>query len=280
MVITYKSFTEKGLKRKKNQDRITTHTSENISLFAVADGMGGHSDGEYASQQIIEELEMLWNGLPNLNGDFQAMIDRVILSLENVNTKIFEYASSKNIICGSTVSILLIYGNLFAVINVGDSPVYYADRKSFVHASTEHSYGVIIQKTTLIESEEIDRDRKNRLIQAIGVRENVYPSVRTGAIKRKTLFLLCSDGVSKYFTEKQIKRCLKCASAKHLSELASYYKKNVYKKGADDNLSLIIVCVNCDNSVNYNIKLTLVIIAIAITLIAWIITNIIIRCGK
>lgn len=150
--------------------------------------MGGHFDGEYASQQIIDELDMLWNELHNYSGDFQAVIDRVILSLENVNTKIFEYASSKNIICGSTVSILLIYGNLFAVINVGDSPVYYADRKSFVHASTEHSYGVIIQKTTLIESEEIDRGRKNRLIQAIGVRENVYPSVRTGAIKRKLYF--------------------------------------------------------------------------------------------
>lgn len=57
MNTAYKTFTEKGLKRKTNQDRITAYTNENISLFAVADGMGGHSDGEYASQQIIDNKD-------------------------------------------------------------------------------------------------------------------------------------------------------------------------------------------------------------------------------
>ncbi len=56
MTVTYKTFCETGLKRKINQDRITAYSNKNISLFAVADGVGGHSMGEYASETTIKYL--------------------------------------------------------------------------------------------------------------------------------------------------------------------------------------------------------------------------------
>ncbi len=280
MKIKYEMLSEQGLKRPTNQDRVTAHTNENMSLFAIADGMGGHSDGEYASQRVVDVLDELWIELSSFYGDIQIAVDKVISKLDEVNAEIYKYAADRKIICGSTVSILLICNDLFAVINIGDSPVYYSDRKNFVHASTEHSYGIIMQKTTLIAAEDIDEHRRNRLIQAIGVKERIYPSVRTGAVKDKTAFLLCSDGISRYFTEKQIRRRLSTALNKtNPVEVVSILKEIVYKKGAEDNLSVISICAYTPSSdgqrTNCN-KLMILLLIITLILAAWLAVNIMI----
>ena len=95
MNIIYKSFSETGLKRKNNPDRITAHTNENISLFAVADGMGGHSKGEFASETVIKYLDALWNKISGFSGDFQTAVDMAVSALEKANTEVFRYAEAE-----------------------------------------------------------------------------------------------------------------------------------------------------------------------------------------
>lgn len=277
MNILYKTFTEIGLKRKTNQDRITAHTSKNISLFAVADGMGGHSDGEYASETMIKNLDALWKDISNFSGDFQTAVDMVISALKEANTEIFRYAKVKKIICGSTVSVLLVCGKFYAVINIGDSPVYYADKKNFVHASTEHTYGNIMQKSTIINPDSIDVECKNRLVKAIGIKENIYPSVRTGKIKSKTAFLLCSDGISRYLTDKQICGYLRCTAAEKIdiSEMLNILKNIVYRMGAEDNLSAIAIYYRDYKNYRSDRRIISVIISAAIIFfILWAVINI------
>lgn len=275
----YKSFTETGLKRKTNQDRITAHTNKKISLFAVADGMGGHSKGDFASETVIKYLDALWNELSGFSGDIQTAADMVISALENANTEVFSYARSEKIICGSTASVLLICGEYYAVINIGDSPVYRADRKKAWHESTEHSYGDIAVKSVGADPDEIDEGRKGKLVRAVGIKDKLLPSVKTGRIADSQVFLICSDGVSRYFTDKKIFRYLKraCNEKINLSELSDILKKQSYSMGASDNLSAIAVNV-CPNE-NYKkdrLKIA-VTAAIAVIFFAfWAVINIII----
>lgn len=277
MNITYETLCEIGSRRKSNQDRITTHSNNKISIFAVADGMGGHSKGEFASEAVIKEIDILWNEISDFSGDFQDAVDMVISALEKANNSVFKFASSEKIICGSTASVLLIYNNLYAVINVGDSPVYHADRKKAFHDSTEHSYDQIMLKSTLISPDELDPNRNGRLVQAVGVKENIIPSVKTGALKGKETFLICSDGVSRYFTDKKIFGYLRRTVAEkvNLPELSDILKNKVYSMGAEDNLSAIMVCAYTDeNYKSDRYKISIVIAAAIIFFILWAAINI------
>lgn len=276
MPITCQTFTEKGLKRKTNQDRITAHTSENISLFAVADGMGGHSDGEYAGETVIKYLDALWEELRCFSGDIQTAADMAISALEKANSEIFDYARSKKIICGSTASVMLIIGEFYAVINIGDSPVYRASRRKAWHESTEHSFACVAVKSTGISPDEIDKERGKRLVQAVGIKDRLFPSVKTGHIADRQIFLICSDGVSRYFTDKQIFGLLKRTAAKKsdLSELLCNLKSRVYSMGAADNLSAVAICTHSVQNKNESHKITLIIAVSIIFFILWAVINI------
>lgn len=277
MLITCQTFNEKGLKRKTNQDKITSHTSENISLFAVADGMGGHSDGEYAGETVIKYLDTLWEELRCFSGDIQTAADMAFSALEKANSEIFEYARSKKIICGSTASVLLIIGEFYAVINIGDSPVYRASRRKAWHESTEHSFACVAAKGTGISPDEIDKKRGKRLVRSVGIKDRLFPSVKTGRIANKQIFLICSDGVSRYFTDKQVFRLLKRTAAGKIDliELSDILKKRTYKMGASDNLSAVLIQVCTDEKVKPDSgKIKIIIAAAVIFFILWAAVNI------
>jgi serine/threonine protein phosphatase PrpC len=281
MNIRYEMISETGLKRKVNQDRICAHTSGSSALFAVADGMGGHSEGEYASEMVIASLEKVTEDISHSDTSFGSRIDIIISALDNVNAEILEYAHQKGIICGSTVSVLFICGELFAVINVGDSPVYYADKKSACHASTEHSYDVMMKKSALDPGLEPDEHRKGRLVQAVGVKERIFPSVKTGKLSDVQSFLLCSDGVSRYFTDKKIFKALRQVSRGKISpkELILSLKEQVYRFGAADNLSAIAVLAEneeCTKAKKGRSMIGWIIFAIVLVFIAWSVTNFVI----
>lgn len=272
MKTQYEMMTKIGLKRTVNQDRITAHGNDRITVFVVADGMGGHSDGEKASQKVIDSFDKLWKKLSLYSGNINGAVDMVISVLEQINDEIYKYAEENKIICGTTASILLISDETFASINVGDSPIYCADRRKAIHLSTEHSYDVMSVKSG--KTTGLDASRKGRLVQAIGVKHKIYPSVVTGKIKENTLFFLCSDGISKYFSEDEIKKKLKSAVRKkiNLEKLCIYFKDKVYELGASDNLSEI--AVHCETqSMSTKRKLWTLALISAAVFVLWIIIN-------
>lgn len=246
MKIKYEMLTDQGLKRKNNQDRICAYRSDDAALFAVADGMGGHENGEYASTKIVEYIGRLWNTHSWSNDNIQSAVDSIIDCMDTVNDELYIYAAERKIICGSTVSVLLVLKNTYAVINIGDSPVFLVDKYGISHISTEHSYDVIKLKSTFAKLSDIEPDRKGRLVQAIGVKQRIFPNVRTDKISSKTAFLLCSDGVSKYYSEKQIKKMLASVRSgkTEVKEQVSLVKEQVYAKGASDNFSEIFIYVS------------------------------------
>lgn len=280
MYIDYTALCDIGLRRSSNQYRVTAHTSDTVSIFAVADGMGGHSDGEYASEAIISAIDAIWSGLCNYSGDIQGAVDMVILALEDANENIYGYAASKNIICGSTVAVLLLYNEFYAVINVGDSPIYYADAHKTHHLSTEHNYGTIMQKSRPMFRAGSDKKREKRLVRAVGIKERLLPSVVTGRISGSCAFYLCSDGISRYFSHKHIMKRLKRLASGRIkySELSEYFRNNTLKKGAADNFSSVAVAIYFDNTKSDVLlaKLLWILAALSVIIIVWVIINLLI----
>lgn len=242
MKTKYDSLCETGLKRSENQDSIFSAYNGEIGVFAIADGMGGHSDGAYASQKIISEFKALWDNIRYSNFTLESLTEKVLAAIEKVNSELFGYSEEHGIICGSTVSVLLICEKKYAVINAGDSPVFMVNIHTSQHITVEHSYGEMVRKSGGDEKD-IPQHRKNRLTMAVGIAPKIYPDVSCNNMDERSVFLLCSDGVTRYHSDKDIYTRLK----KILKDKESYpetlteIKNHVEESGAADNFSAIIV---------------------------------------
>lgn len=127
MEINYTGICDVGLKRKINQDSLlmAAHREQGMYLFAVADGMGGHADGELASRALTEGLAAWADDFrPELfGGDFRSMTASLQNRLQAINRKIYtEYNKAQ--VCGSTCVVLFIYGGVYGVLSAGDSRIY------------------------------------------------------------------------------------------------------------------------------------------------------------
>ena len=136
-------------------------------------------------------------------------------------------------ICGSTVVVLLLAGNKYILLSVGDSRCYRFVKKTL--------------RTSLVQLTCDETDKQTgKLINAVGVKIPLKCSVSTGEIKTKQRFILCSDGIYKYCKEKEIVSILKKIRDDELDIAGNKIKDLVYSNGAGDNLSVIIISVKSE----------------------------------
>ena len=242
MKIDYAGICDIGCSRKVNQDAIAMFSIEEIGVFVVADGMGGHTNGEIASQCIVHEITQWWEHFSEkqYEFDFQKMLQSIIQVLENAN-KIIYQDYNKNEICGSTAVILFIYKEKYGVVYAGDSRCYiYSKRKLkqlTVDEVWENSVGLSVN-----ERNNLKHPNRGKLVNAIGIKENLQCKVLTDRMISQSVFLLCSDGFYKLCSEKYIKACLKKSKdSKRINIIEHEMLGKVYKNGSTDNISMIIV---------------------------------------
>lgn len=244
-MIDYACKCEVGSKRDINQDSIAAFSKDDVGLFVVADGMGGHLEGEKASQQITRDMTEWWDGFSRekYGNNFQRMVESIKVSLEKANMTIYEEYNQKGI-CGSTVVVLFVFGSAYAVINVGDSRGYlssgYFDWKQITYDDVwENQPGL-----PLSDKNNKKHPDRGKLITAIGTKNFVRCHITTDDIKPGTKFLLCSDGIYRFCSEKKLKHFVRKVKRNSIVTTCENIKDIVYKNGAKDNLSLIIVMVS------------------------------------
>ncbi|MCM1577917.1 MAG: serine/threonine-protein phosphatase [Ruminococcus sp.] len=233
MKIEYSEFTSPGLVRSVNQDSLFAAAMGEYGLFAVADGMGGHSCGEVASARVTEALGKWWNDFSQNHYDFDKCYDDVRQILEDVNKSIFEEYTSQGRICGTTAAVLFIHKNAAFIINSGDTHIYSSNGFKFWQESRDHVFGreaVISGKMT--EKEVKKSSDRNKLTAAVGCKKELKMYAACFRIKR-SLFFICSDGVYKYCKNSVIKKAVKNSFPEKI------ISREVNKKGAGDNYSFI-----------------------------------------
>ena len=226
------SQTHEGRVRAVNEDSMTVRSD--VGLWVVADGMGGHEDGQWASRAVVEALDQV-----AMSGDFDTDLKAVRGAILTANDRIVAEAAARGNRMGSTVVCLVADGNRFACLWVGDSRGYILRDDRFEQLSRDHTQVQDMLDRGLITEGEADGHPMSHILsRAIGVDHAPVVDAVTGELRSTDMFLLCSDGLSGVVSAEEMKERLRsvdpATAARDLLELT-------LSRNAPDNVTVITV---------------------------------------
>jgi serine/threonine protein phosphatase PrpC len=226
------AVTHVGKVRSQNED---SHIArEEIGLWVVADGMGGHDSGDWASARIVEEFNSI-----TLPADLDGACGKVADAINTANADIYRKASRRGKQMGSTVVALLVQEHRFVVFWVGDSRAYLMRDKKLHRLSRDHSQvQYMIDRGLISQADAAGHPMGHVLARAVGVAEDVEIDSVQDEIEPGDMFLLCSDGLHGFVGEDEIARILGRSGPDEASErLVAATLQN----GAPDNVTVITI---------------------------------------
>ena len=208
-----------GLTRKVNQDAFIERTE--VGLWAVADGLGGHRDGEIASHMVCDSLAEL---VPDPT--FEGAIESARRQLQGVNDYLLRASPHAALAdrSASTVALLLIRGSNCAVLWAGDSRVYRCRAGKLERMTQDHSAGDGAETTSAIT-------------RAVGVEDRLVLDLRREKVAPGDRFLLCSDGLTRTVPEPEIEALM---NSKDIDEAVRGLIGATLTAGAPDNVTVLI----------------------------------------
>lgn len=231
------AISDVGKKRQKNEDSYLIN--DELNLFIVADGMGGHAGGEYASRIAIATIEEMFK-----NRDVQEQIspeDLIDKSISEAGARIVRKAEEDSALKGMGTTVICLYlAEKKAVFgHVGDSRAYLFRDGVMEQLTEDHSLVNEQVKSGLISKEEARTHQfKNIITRSLGVTPEVEVDIVSKKLKVGDIFLLCSDGLSNLVDiremEKELRERESVLAAKCMVDLAN-------KRGGDDNITLVVV---------------------------------------
>ena len=230
---TSAAATDVGSKRKINEDALLARPD--AGLWVVADGMGGHSAGDVASNAVVHPLGQIARAesLP----DF---VEAVEDSLMQVNQQLRDYARDELGVrtVGSTVVSLILSQRTGVCLWAGDSRLYRLRQGQLTRLSRDHSAVQEMVEAGAITQAEADRHPKSNVItRAVGGGEHLFVDSAVFAQQAGDTYLLCSDGLYNEVAEDSIRRKL----ALDEEEAARRLIDEALHNGGRDNISVVIV---------------------------------------
>jgi len=226
------ALTHEGRVRDHNEDSFCAR--EPLGLWAVADGMGGHEGGEWASGEIVKALDAL-----DLPDDFDAAQDAIEGAIAAANRKIVAEARVRSRQMGSTVVALLVHGARYAILWVGDSRAYVLRGGALIQLSRDHSQVQEMVDRGIMRPEDAENHPMGHILsRAVGVRDDVQIDRAAGDIEPGDTFLLCSDGLHGYVDKSDITRLLAQGTP---DEASADLVEITLANGAPDNVTVIAV---------------------------------------
>ncbi|MAU99244.1 MAG: hypothetical protein CMA20_00075 [Euryarchaeota archaeon] len=225
-----------GLVRSANEDFIGDFiTKDNLRVFVVCDGMGGHVGGAKASQTAVNSISEYFNGNPS--GIVQVALKEAI---EFANIQIYGESQTNPSLSGmgTTCVVFAEKDGLLYLAHVGDSRCYIFSDNKLYRITKDHSYvQTLVDKGEISDAEMESHPRKNELTKALGISDSVEVEVVSDPIKAKKgdKFLLCSDGLTGLVTDKIIARTIRDNS--DLNSCVNQLIKLAEDGGGHDNIS-------------------------------------------
>jgi PPM family protein phosphatase len=214
--IAFGQASDVGLVRNNNQDAVlsfyfTSQSSDSppdFGLFVVADGMGGHHEGERASaittRTIAQHLlsTICLPMMANQSSSEQPPITEVLVeAVQKANTEVIKQVPDG----GTTVTAIAIVGDLAYVAHVGDSRAYYITKQDIEKITRDHSLVQrLIELHQLTPQEAAEHPQKNVLYRALGQSEALEVDTHTRRLPVNSRLLLCSDGLWSQVEEREL----------------------------------------------------------------------------
>ena len=230
------SATDTGLVRSVNQD-LAVETS---TLFAVADGMGGHAGGEVAARLAVDALSVAFGRQPTGAGLSQAVTE--------ANTVVFQHSQENPELrgMGTTLTALSLVNeggqDVLALVNVGDSRSYRFHGGELTQITTDHSLAEeMVRSGELTTAEAAVHPHRHILTRALGVSSDVAVDLWRIQPVRGDRFLLCSDGLTNELELSQISEVLGSVGDPHRA--AELLVQAARTHGGSDNITVVVVDV-------------------------------------
>ena len=229
--------TNTGCVRDHNEDSFVVRPDQGI--WVVADGMGGHAAGDYASQSIITCLSNMRFADQPLNDVVQSLDDQ----LNEVNQEMINYARAQDASAvGSTVAIMHL-GNYGVGVSywVGDSRIYRYRDQQLEQLSRDHSFvQELVDLGEITEEAAVNYPSKNVITRAIGANRQVYSDITLFDYQVGDVYLICSDGLNNELNDEELAHIIQRYHS-DMEKLAVVTLKAVLTKAAADNVSFVFV---------------------------------------
>lgn len=236
--------TDVGIKRSNNEDSyFAKKYNDDISLYIIADGLGGYEGGEIASRLLTIKMSRYFEEHLNDNLNDEKVISNILLtSLYKINNEIYkmEKVNEKYNGMGTTIVLVAVIYKKIYYISIGDSRLYYIDEKfnNIVQITEDDTYVNTLLKTNAIEQKDVENHpQKHVLTKAIGVFKDVNAQVNL-LDENKGYLLLCTDGLTNMLDNKSILQVLQLNKFENVAE---EYIKKANENGGVDNTTVIVI---------------------------------------
>jgi protein phosphatase len=233
--------TDRGLsaKRPLNEDSFLADSQRGI--FAVADGVGGAEAGEVASQTAIEVLDEAFRH--QLAGSDNE--DLMELAIQRANASIHQMAQdhTKFSMMATTIVSLHMDGNVATIGHVGDSRLYRLTPDGQLLRETE-DHSVVeeeVRAGRMTAEQAANHPSKNVISRALGAENSVEVDMKVIEVADGTVFLLCTDGITRHIPDHELRQVL--LTNDDLAIACAELKRRCFERGAEDNLTAVLVCV-------------------------------------
>lgn len=234
------SATDIGQKRKMNQDYVFVSQEPvgNLpNLFAVADGMGGHNAGDYASAHAVQTL------VSQIQADADFNPIKVIRhAIEAANTEIIDQAQRDEGLrgMGTTMVVATIVGNYAYVANVGDSRLYVVQGQ-IRQVTRDHSLVQEMVRLGEINAEEArNHPDKNIITRALGAEKTVDVDFFDLKLEPGNTILMCSDGLSNMVEDRKMEEIITNPD-KDITWKGDTLIREANQNGGKDNIAVILI---------------------------------------
>lgn len=239
MIKTF-SVTNIGKRRKLNQDFV--YTSEEPvghlpNLFVVADGMGGHKAGDYASKLAVTTM------VEEIAGSDETIPEKLLgRAIETANGKVRESAERMPELegMGTTVVAASCDGDTLSIANVGDSRLYIVSGHEIRQITRDHSWvEEMVRRGGLGRDEARNHPDKNIITRAVGAEDTIKADFFSVKLKEGDLILMCTDGLTNMLEDEEIRMILD--GARDIVEKAEELVRRANENGGMDNISVILI---------------------------------------
>ncbi len=274
MQLLASGMTDHGRRRAQNQDCVLCYTQSGgktpVGLYAVADGMGGQSAGEVASQIAIdtvreelgEFLDRRVGIVPSTGSEVVtarleeaplerdggppdvSMVDVLTATMQRCNQRIRDHGQQfpESAGLGSTLTVAMVTGDLALVGNIGDSRTYIVRDGAIRCLTQDHSLvGSLVRQGLISEDDVYRHPHRNLIYNALGTRAEANPDIVVQRLQSGDILLLCSDGLWEMVRDEDIKAAVE--SLDDPGQAVQLLVDAANANGGVDNISVVVVRV-------------------------------------
>ncbi|MGP8283325.1 MAG: Stp1/IreP family PP2C-type Ser/Thr phosphatase [Desulfomonilaceae bacterium] len=231
-------LTDPGRQRRLNEDSF--YVNEDIGLFIVADGMGGHNAGEVASSIAITVVSsVIEGGLDSAKDPVELVRQGISSANETILEKSLNNTAWSEM--GTTLLVALFVDHDLVIGHVGDSRAYSIGKGRMKQLTQDHTFVAEWLREGRITREQARRHhQRHGLTEALGVMKDVEPEITIWPWAGHQCLLLCSDGLTEMIEDEEILTIIE--SAGNPQQACANLAAEANQKGGRDNITVILVC--------------------------------------